>query len=237
MDLMKSLNDFISLEAWKLLKKPNMVFSHFANRFDKCHEYRVHIDSQFPNISSMDQVEELEREVTYDEVKKAMWYKEVDIEKARDSVRWDYVDDILHKDGFGDKWRMWIKGRLYSSIGPVLLNGSPSRILIFQRIKTRRSIIPVLVHSVYVGEWNDSNLCTIVHVVKCFFLASGLKISDGEFSVKSVRNLFDDSLLSSNGSPTRWVKEIPFKINAFAWRVQQDRLPTQLNLSRRGIDI
>ncbi|GJX57969.1 hypothetical protein Tco_0289359 [Tanacetum coccineum] len=145
MDLMKSLNDFISLEAWKLLKKPNMVFSHFANRFDKCHEYRVHIDSQFPNILSMDQVEELEREVTYDEVKKAIldgplilnelisWckikrYKEVDIEKARDSVRWDYVDDILYKD-------------------------------------------------VYVGEWNDSNLCTIVHVVKCLFQASGLKIS------------------------------------------------------------
>ncbi|GJY52612.1 RNA-directed DNA polymerase, eukaryota [Tanacetum coccineum] len=63
------------------------------------------------------------------------------------------------------------------------------------------------------------------------------KGSDGDFSVKSVRNLLDDSLLTSNWSPTRWVKEIPIKINIFAWRVQTDSLPTRLNLSRRGIDI
>nr|GEU64169.1 RNA-directed DNA polymerase, eukaryota [Tanacetum cinerariifolium] len=29
----------------------------------------------------------------------------------------------------------------------------------------------------------------------------------GDFSVKLVRNLLDDSLLSSNSLPTRWVKE------------------------------
>ncbi|GJS65877.1 hypothetical protein Tco_0680441 [Tanacetum coccineum] len=90
----------ILLKKWKLLKKPksqlsirgvfvdgeritdplnvkHAFFSQFANRFDKSHEYRVQIDSQFPNILSMDQVEELEREVTYDEVKKAVWeYRE-----------------------------------------------------------------------------------------------------------------------------------------------------------------
>lgn len=53
-----------------------------------------------------------------------------------------------------------------------------------------------------------------------------------DFSVKSVRNLVDDSLLSSNLLPTRWVKEIPIKVNVFAWKV-----PTRLNLSRLGIDI
>ncbi|GJX91700.1 hypothetical protein Tco_0345026 [Tanacetum coccineum] len=31
--------------------------------------------------------------------------------------------------------------------------------------------------AVFVGEWNDSNLATIVHVLKCFFLASSLKIN------------------------------------------------------------
>ncbi|GKA10781.1 RNA-directed DNA polymerase, eukaryota, reverse transcriptase zinc-binding domain protein [Tanacetum coccineum] len=60
---------------------------------------------------------------------------------------------------------------------------------------------------------------------------------NGEFSVKSVRNLIDDSLLSSNLPPTRWVKEIPIKINVFAWNVQKDKLPTRFNLSRVGIDI
>ncbi|PWA40529.1 hypothetical protein CTI12_AA561980 [Artemisia annua] len=33
--------------------------------------------------------------------------------------------------------------------------------------------------------------------------------------------------------PTRWVKEVPIKINVFAWRVQIDKLPLRLNLSRR----
>lgn len=56
---------------------------------------------------------------------KALIFK-VDFEKAYDSVRWDYLVDILHKFGFGDKWRMWIKGCLYSSMGSVLVNGSPS---------------------------------------------------------------------------------------------------------------
>ncbi|GJV77516.1 RNA-directed DNA polymerase, eukaryota, reverse transcriptase zinc-binding domain protein [Tanacetum coccineum] len=62
-------------------------------------------------------------------------------------------------------------------------------------------------------------------------------IGDGEFSVKSVRNLVEDSLLSSNLCHTRWVKEVPIKINIFAWRVQMDKLPSRLNMSRVGIDI
>ncbi|GKE16111.1 hypothetical protein Tco_1423688 [Tanacetum coccineum] len=56
-----------------------------------------------------------------------------------------------------------------------------------------------------------------------------------DFSVKSVRNLLDDSLLSSDSLPTRWVKEISIKINVFAWKVQKDKLPSRLNLSRLGI--
>ena len=60
---------------------------------------------------------------------------------------------------------------------------------------------------------------------------------NGEFSVKSVRILMNDFLLSSNLHPTRWVKEIPIKINVFAWKVKKDKLPTCFNLSRVGIDI
>ncbi|GJV17879.1 RNA-directed DNA polymerase, eukaryota [Tanacetum coccineum] len=59
----------------------------------------------------------------------------------------------------------------------------------------------------------------------------------GEFSVKYVRQLIDDSVLPKEEVATRWVKVIPIKINVFACRVRLDKLPTRLNLSLKGIDI
>nr|GEV37581.1 RNA-directed DNA polymerase, eukaryota [Tanacetum cinerariifolium] len=51
----------------------------------------------------------------------------VDFEKAYDSVRWDFIDDILNKFGFGEKWCHWIQACLCSSRGSVLVNGSPTQ--------------------------------------------------------------------------------------------------------------
>nr|GFB51005.1 cysteine-rich receptor-like protein kinase [Tanacetum cinerariifolium] len=48
----------------------------------------------------------------------------VDFEKAYDSVRWDFLDDILNKFGFENKWRMWILSCLRSSRGSILVNSS-----------------------------------------------------------------------------------------------------------------
>ncbi|GKB97733.1 putative RNA-directed DNA polymerase, eukaryota, reverse transcriptase zinc-binding domain protein [Tanacetum coccineum] len=50
----------------------------------------------------------------------------VDFEKAFDSVRWDFLDDILKKFGFGNKWCDWIRICLKSSRGSILVNGSPT---------------------------------------------------------------------------------------------------------------
>ncbi|GJY75405.1 RNA-directed DNA polymerase, eukaryota [Tanacetum coccineum] len=321
-----------------LVDGKNAFNSHFANRLDKNHHFRLKLSSQFPKVLSKDQVEELEREVSYEEVKKAVWdcgenkypgpdgytfeffrrflnfldqdifeavkcfistgsfprgcnssfitliskvhdaklvkdfwpitlirsvYKiiskllanslcyvildlisdiqsafvtnrqildrpfilneliswckskkfkamifKVDFEKAYDSVRWDYLDDILYNFGFGDRWRMWIKGCLKSSMGSVLINGSPSsEFQFFKGLKQGDPLSPFLfilvmeslhisfsrvmqaglflgisinesLHlshlfyaddAVFVGDWNDSNLATIVHVLKCFF--------------------------------------------------------------------
>ncbi|GJY55910.1 RNA-directed DNA polymerase, eukaryota [Tanacetum coccineum] len=58
---------------------------------------------------------------------------------------------------------------------------------------------------------------------------------DGDFRVKDVRNLLDETFLPKSDSPTRWVKSIPIKINIFAWKVSMDRLPTRSNLVRRGV--
>ena len=50
----------------------------------------------------------------------------VDFEKAYDSVRWDFLYDMLHRLGFHSKWIMWIKGCLASATVSVLVNGCPT---------------------------------------------------------------------------------------------------------------
>nr|GEU52957.1 RNA-directed DNA polymerase, eukaryota [Tanacetum cinerariifolium] len=57
--------------------------------------------------------------------KETMIFK-VDFEKAYDSVRWDYLDDVLNTFRFGSKWRNWIHNCLNSSKGSILVNGSPT---------------------------------------------------------------------------------------------------------------
>ncbi|GJX72023.1 RNA-directed DNA polymerase, eukaryota [Tanacetum coccineum] len=64
--------------------------------------------------------------------KKAMIFK-VDFEKAYDSVRWDFLDMIMLRFGFGDTWRDWIKGCLISSSASILVNGSPTNEFRFQQ--------------------------------------------------------------------------------------------------------
>ncbi|GJU27324.1 RNA-directed DNA polymerase, eukaryota [Tanacetum coccineum] len=55
----------------------------------------------------------------------------VDFEKAYDSVRWDFLDEVLSKFGFGEKWRKWIQCCLHSSRGSIIINGSPTDEFIF----------------------------------------------------------------------------------------------------------
>nr|GEV75395.1 RNA-directed DNA polymerase, eukaryota [Tanacetum cinerariifolium] len=57
---------------------------------------------------------------------------------------------------------------------------------------------------------------------------------DGDFRVKDIRSYLDDMFLPSLNTDTRWIKYIPLKVNVFAWRARLDRLPTRLNLNRRG---
>ncbi|GJU27859.1 RNA-directed DNA polymerase, eukaryota [Tanacetum coccineum] len=64
--------------------------------------------------------------------KQTMIFK-IDFEKAYDSVRWDYLDDVLNKFGFGTKWRGWIHNCLHSSKGSILVNESPTGEFHFRR--------------------------------------------------------------------------------------------------------
>ncbi|GJS72132.1 RNA-directed DNA polymerase, eukaryota [Tanacetum coccineum] len=156
--------------------------------------------------------------------KHAMLFK-VDFAKAYDSVRWDFLDDVLRSFGFGSKWRSWISGCLSSAMASVIVNGSPTSKFQFQcGLKQGDPIAPYLfilvmesLHlsfsrvveagmykgividnsvmishvfyaddAVFVGEWSDSNLDRILHVLHCFYLTSGLKINVQKSSLMGV---------------------------------------------------
>nr|GEU91829.1 RNA-directed DNA polymerase, eukaryota, reverse transcriptase zinc-binding domain protein [Tanacetum cinerariifolium] len=77
--------------------------------------------------------------------KKQFLVFKVDFEKEYDSVRWDFLDDILRKFGFGDKWCKWIQSCLRTSRRPIILNGSPTEeFQFYKRLKQGDPLSPFL---------------------------------------------------------------------------------------------
>nr|GEV81005.1 RNA-directed DNA polymerase, eukaryota, reverse transcriptase zinc-binding domain protein [Tanacetum cinerariifolium] len=91
----------------------------------------------------------------------------VDFEKAFDSVKWDNLDETLKAFGFGSKWRNWISSCLNNTMGSVLVNGSPT--LEFQFHKGLKQV--------FIDEWSNNNIQTLLSVLRCFYLASDFKIN------------------------------------------------------------
>nr|GEZ82562.1 RNA-directed DNA polymerase, eukaryota [Tanacetum cinerariifolium] len=58
--------------------------------------------------------------------KKQVMFFKVDFVKAYDSIRWDYLLDVLEAFGFGNIWCKWIRRTFSSAKDSVLVNGSPT---------------------------------------------------------------------------------------------------------------
>nr|GEY93407.1 RNA-directed DNA polymerase, eukaryota [Tanacetum cinerariifolium] len=117
----------------------------------------------------------------------------VDFEKAYDSVRWDHLKDIMRKLGFGEKWCMWIQSCLWSSRGSVIVNGSPTEkfqfykglkqvdVDLFKGIELAPSLnlsnMFYADDAIFMGQWCESNIDTIVKVLDCFNHVSSLRIN------------------------------------------------------------
>ncbi|GJU66380.1 RNA-directed DNA polymerase, eukaryota [Tanacetum coccineum] len=57
------------------------------------------------------------------------------------------------------------------------------------------------------------------------------------FSVSSTRSYIDEHNLLGSSMSTRWSRFIPIKVNVLVWRLCLDKLPTLMNLDKKGIDV
>nr|GFA33446.1 RNA-directed DNA polymerase, eukaryota, reverse transcriptase zinc-binding domain protein [Tanacetum cinerariifolium] len=138
--------------------------------------------------------------------RKALIFK-VDFEKAFDSVRWEYLDDVLFKFGFGSKWRAWIRLKQGDPLSPFLfilvmesLHLSFQRVIdarMFTGIKLSNSVtvshLFFVDDAVFVGKLCEGNINTLVNVLECFHRASGLKINMSKSKLMGVH--VEDSII------------------------------------------
>jgi hypothetical protein len=69
----------------------------------------------------------------------------VDFEKAYDSVDWDFLDYMLGRFGFSQKWRKWMKACVGAGNLSVLVNGNPTDEFSINRgLKQGDSLAPLL---------------------------------------------------------------------------------------------
>ncbi|GKC95059.1 RNA-directed DNA polymerase, eukaryota, reverse transcriptase zinc-binding domain protein [Tanacetum coccineum] len=62
------------------------------------------------------------------------------------------------------------------------------------------------------------------------------KYSKG-FSIASARKHIDEHILNGCPVSTRWSRCVPIKVIVFIWRLRLDKLPTLMNMDRKGIDV
>ncbi|GJZ89940.1 putative RNA-directed DNA polymerase [Tanacetum coccineum] len=103
----------------------------------------------------------------------------VDFEKAFDSLDWNFLDNVMQQMGFSHKWRNLICGCLTSSFSSVIVNGSPTKEFDIQCGLRQVDIshLQFVDDALILGKWSLENARTLCHILRCFTLASGLKVN------------------------------------------------------------
>nr|GEY62122.1 putative RNA-directed DNA polymerase, eukaryota, reverse transcriptase zinc-binding domain protein [Tanacetum cinerariifolium] len=119
----------------------------------------------------------------YRKRRKALMVFKVDFEKAFDSLRWDYLDVIMEKLGFGFKWRMWISGCLKNSRASMLINVSPTpEFDIFNGLRQRDPMSPFLFILAIEGLHALVSKAVSTGLVKGSSIGRGVNVLDEEVS-------------------------------------------------------
>nr|GEY58962.1 reverse transcriptase domain-containing protein [Tanacetum cinerariifolium] len=99
-------------------------------------------------------------------------------------------------------------------------------------------IKPKCVDGTNISFWNDAwrgDVAFKILAPRIYMLESMKDIQgSGEFSVSSIWKTINAAFLPCGNVKTRWVRQVPIKINILSWKVSNDYLPTRFNLSSRG---
>nr|GEW51192.1 RNA-directed DNA polymerase, eukaryota [Tanacetum cinerariifolium] len=113
----------------------------------------------------------------------AMVFK-VDFVKAYDSIRWDFLEDVITAFGFGPKWCSWIRGCLHSSMASVLLNDRGVDLLYHCRIHVGNGLRTSFWKEVWIGE---NPLCVLFLRIYALEENKDCSVAEKLYSVSSLR--------------------------------------------------
>ncbi|GJU82333.1 RNA-directed DNA polymerase, eukaryota [Tanacetum coccineum] len=262
------VKQFLLLQIFKKELNCSMrVIDKVQDRFAKPVERRANIDMRFPKTIFEDQSQDLEREVSKQEIKTAVWGCGTDKSPGPDGFSFGFYRHfwpVIEHDVYMAVNHFFIHGEIppgcnssfialipkvpdanlvkdfrpisligsiykiiwprflstalckWRSKGSILVNGCPTNeFQFYKRLKQGDPLSPFLfilvmesLHlsfqrivnagmfkgivldqslclshmfyaddAIFLGEWSDGNISTLIHVLKCFFHASGLKIN------------------------------------------------------------
>jgi hypothetical protein len=116
-------------------------------------------------------------------LKKECLILKVDFEKAYDSVSWSFLEYMLRRLGFGEKWRAWMKTYVCNGSLSVLINGSPSeQINISRGLKQGDPLAPFLFLIVAEGLSSFMQKAVELGYFRGFKVSSGVVVSHLQYA-------------------------------------------------------
>jgi len=113
-------------------------------------------------------------------------YLKVDFEKAYDSVKWDFLYDMLQRRGFHNKWITWMRGCMESATVSVLVNENPT-----EEFKPSRGLRPSDPLAPFLFIVAAEGMASLVRQAVKASLLSGVKIGRKKVEVSILQFAVD----------------------------------------------